>query len=51
MELLNGGMDVLLPGSLTWQTFIAGESFEVLANSSFQLKLKESVDYRCSYGC
>ena len=50
MELLIGGMDVLLPGSNTWQTFKAGESFEVPANSSFQLKLKEIVDYCCSYG-
>lgn len=50
MELLNGGMDVLLPGRLDWQTFQIGESFEVPANSSFQLKLKGPVDYCCSYG-
>ena len=50
MELLNGGMDVLLPGRADWQTFAAGQSFEVPANSSFQLKLKVPVDYCCSYG-
>ena len=50
MELLNGGMDVLLPGHADWQTFIAGESFEVPGNSSFKLKLKLPVDYCCSYG-
>jgi purine/pyrimidine-nucleoside phosphorylase len=50
MELLSGGMDVLLPGRTEWQTFKAGESFEVPANSSFQLKLSVPVDYCCSYG-
>lgn len=50
MELLNGTMDVLLPGCLDWQTFKTGQSFEVPASSSFQLKLKEPADYCCSYG-
>jgi uncharacterized protein YaiE (UPF0345 family) len=50
MELLNGRMEVLLPGSAGWLTFEAGESFEVPANSSFKLKLEIPVDYCCSYG-
>jgi purine/pyrimidine-nucleoside phosphorylase len=50
MELLNGTLDVLLPGHLTWQTCQSGETFEVSANSSFKLKLKVPVDYCCSYG-
>lgn len=50
MELLNGGMDVLLPGKPEWQAVKTGESFEVPANSSFKLKLKLPVDYCCSYG-
>ncbi len=50
MEILNGGMDVLLPGTMDWQTFKAGESFEVPAHSSFKLKLIQPVDYCCSYG-
>ena len=50
MELLNGEMDVLLPGSDKWRTFEAGDTFEVPANSSFKLKLKGPVDYCCSYG-
>jgi hypothetical protein len=50
MELLNGEMDVLLPGAAEWQTFAAGQSFEVPANASFKLKLKGVVDYCCSYG-
>jgi purine/pyrimidine-nucleoside phosphorylase len=50
MEMLNGEMDVLLPGQKEWQTFKTGQSFEVPANSSFKLKLKVAVDYCCSYG-
>jgi uncharacterized protein YaiE (UPF0345 family) len=49
MEMLGGEMDVLLPGSDAWQTFRAGESFEVPANSSFKLKIAELADYCCSY--
>jgi uncharacterized protein YaiE (UPF0345 family) len=50
MELLNGEMGVLLPGQEHWQTFEAGQSFEVPANSSFQLRVKGVADYCCSYG-
>jgi purine/pyrimidine-nucleoside phosphorylase len=50
MEMLNGELDVLLPDRRDWQTFKAGQSFEVPPNSSFKLKLKWVVDYCCSYG-
>ena len=50
MEILNGGMEVLLPGQTAWQTIKTGEVFQVPANSSFKLKLKGPVDYCCSYG-
>jgi purine/pyrimidine-nucleoside phosphorylase len=50
MEILNGEMDVLLPGRKDWQTFTTGQSFEVIAHSSFNLKLNGVVDYCCSYG-
>ncbi|MGB9585877.1 MAG: pyrimidine/purine nucleoside phosphorylase [Anaerolineales bacterium] len=49
MEILNGSMDVLLPDKTEWQTFKAGDTFEVPPNSSFKLKLQEAVDYCCSY--
>jgi hypothetical protein len=49
MEMLDGEMDVLLPGQKDWQTFKSGQSFVVPANSSFKLKLKGAVDYCCSY--
>ena len=49
MEMLAGEMEVLLPGEGQWQTFEAGENFQVPANSSFKLKVPTVVDYCCSY--
>jgi len=49
MEMLGGEMDVRLPGSTHWTTFKAGESFEVPADSKFDLVVKEIADYCCSY--
>jgi purine/pyrimidine-nucleoside phosphorylase len=50
MEMLQGEMDVLLPGVSTWQKFVVGQSFSVPANSKFKLVLSVPVDYCCSYG-
>jgi uncharacterized protein YaiE (UPF0345 family) len=49
MEVLAGSMDIRLPGSNEWRTYRAGSSFEVPANSKFDLKVKEVSDYCCSY--
>jgi len=49
MEITAGELEVLLPGSDSWQTIVGGESFEVPANSSFKLKVKAVTDYCCSY--
>ncbi|VGO17340.1 hypothetical protein PDESU_05936 [Pontiella desulfatans] len=49
MEIIGGEMDVLLPGSTHWKTVKAGESFDVPANSKFDLVVKEYADYCCSY--
>ncbi|MBN2162979.1 MAG: pyrimidine/purine nucleoside phosphorylase [Pontiellaceae bacterium] len=49
MEMLGGEMDVLLPGSTHWKTVTAGESFDVPANSRFDLVVKTFADYCCSY--
>ena len=48
MEIQAGELDVLLPGA-DWQTITGGQSFEVPANSKFQLKVKAATDYCCSY--
>ena len=49
MEIQAGEMDVLLPGAEDWQTFKAGDSFEVPKDAKFQLKVKSVSDYCCSY--
>lgn len=49
MEVLAGRMDIRLGGEDDWRTYEAGSQFEVPANSSFDLKVTEVVDYCCSY--
>lgn len=49
MEILEGKLDVLLPGSSEWSSFTGGQSFEVPADSKFKLKIYELTDYCCSY--
>jgi len=49
MEIQSGELDILLPGTSSWRTVMPGETFEVPANSKFQLKVKTITDYVCSY--
>lgn len=49
MDIIAGVLDVKLPGCMEWVTIQGGQSFEVPANSRFQLVVKEVVDYCCSY--
>ena len=48
MEIMSGKLDVLLPGS-DWQSIQGGETFEVPAQSKFQLKIIDITDYCCSF--
>jgi purine/pyrimidine-nucleoside phosphorylase len=49
MEILDGDLDVLLPGSDEWQTIKGGESFDVPANAKFTVKINKPTDYCCSF--
>lgn len=49
MEILSGEMEVQLPGSDAWISITGPQSFEVPANSSFNLKVKTLADYCCSF--
>ena len=49
MEILSGTLDVLLPGEKEWRSVKGGEAFEVAANASFSLKVKDLADYCCSF--
>jgi hypothetical protein len=48
MEIMSGELDIKLPGE-EWKTLKTPESFNVPANSSFDLKIKTVTDYCCSY--
>ena len=49
MDIIDGELEVLLPGSEQWQSIKGGESFNVPANASFSLKIKAPTDYCCSF--
>jgi hypothetical protein len=48
MEILSGDLEIKLPNK-EWKTLNTPETFNVPANSSFDLKIKTVVDYCCSY--
>jgi uncharacterized protein YaiE (UPF0345 family) len=48
MEILSGDLEIKLPNE-EWKTLHTPETFEVPANSSFDLKIKSVTDYCCSY--
>ncbi|MGZ8224167.1 MAG: pyrimidine/purine nucleoside phosphorylase, partial [Methylobacter sp.] len=49
MEIIDGNLDVLLPGTEQWQSIKAGEFFNVPANAKFTVKIKTPTDYCCSF--
>lgn len=49
MTVVSGTMTVLLPGLEEWQTFDAGQHFEIPADSSFKLKIPVETAYLCTY--
>lgn len=49
MEIQQGSVSILLKGATEWQEIKGGESFNVEANSSFDIKVTEVTDYCCSY--
>ena len=48
MEILSGELDIKLSNE-EWKTLKTPETFNVPANSSFDLKIKTVCDYCCSY--
>jgi uncharacterized protein YaiE (UPF0345 family) len=49
MSVVSGALTVLLPGETQWQTYAAGQVFEVAANVSFQVKVTVDTVYMCQY--
>jgi uncharacterized protein YaiE (UPF0345 family) len=48
MEMMSGELEIRLPNE-EWRVLSTPETFEVPANSSFDLKIKTVTDYCCSY--
>jgi len=49
MEIIDGELELLLPGTDEWKTIKGGTSFEVARNASFTVKIKTPTDYCCSF--
>jgi len=49
LEIIDGDLDVLLPGTDRWQRVTGGESFDVPANAAFTVKINTPTDYCCSF--
>ena len=48
MEIMSGELEIKLPNE-NWKVLNTPETFNVPANSSFDLKIKKVTDYCCSY--
>ena len=49
MEIQTGEVKVLLPGESEWQSYVADISYEVPADSAFDIEVLSITDYCCSY--
>ncbi|MGR8981233.1 MAG: pyrimidine/purine nucleoside phosphorylase [Gammaproteobacteria bacterium] len=49
MEIIDGHLEVMLPGAEQWQTIKGGESFHVPADSKFTVRIQSPTDYCCSF--
>ena len=49
MEINSGKCRVRLQGEDDWQTYSAGESFNVPGDSSFDIEVLEMLDYVCHF--
>ena len=49
MTVVSGELVVLLPNQSEWKTFTTGQSFNVEANVSFNVKVEKESAYLCTY--
>ena len=49
MTVVSGALIAKLPASEIWNTYSAGEYFEVNANETFHLKVEVETAYLCTY--
>lgn len=49
MTVVKGALTVKLPGHIDWETYHAGDSFEVPGDASFHVEVKQTTAYLCDY--
>lgn len=49
MECVGGSCEYRLAGSQEWLTAVAGQSFEIAANSQFDIRVDQAYHYICHY--
>lgn len=49
MTVIKGALTVKLPNTQEWITYQAGESFNVIGDSSFDLQVAVNTAYLCEY--
>ena len=50
IDVTQGNCRVKLANEQTWKEYQAGQSFEVLGNSHFEIEIVNLVDYICHFG-
>lgn len=50
MIIVSGALTIKRPGENAFTTYKTGESFDVAANSAFDVKVKNETAYLCLYG-
>lgn len=49
MEITGGRCRVRLQDETVWKEYKAGDQFEIVGNSSFDIEVLETLDYVCHY--
>lgn len=49
VRLIAGSAEILLPTETDWRAVSAPDTYEIIANSSFQIRCWEVVEYLCDY--
>lgn len=49
MTVVKGALTVKLPGHVDWETYYAGDDFEVPGDSSFEVQVSQVTAYLCDY--
>jgi len=50
MTVVTGALEIKRPGDADWVTVLAGKSFDVPADVSFEVRVEQPTAYICRYG-